>query len=322
MAKKIKMIDLCAGTGAFTYAFEQTNLVEVVFSNDIEQSSKEIYDCNFNHKLTIGDICNIDISTIPPHDILTAGFACQSFSIAGKREGFNDVRSNVFWKIIEIIKYHKPQCVILENVQNLKSHDNGKTFQIIKSNLKKEKYNIIYKILNTSDITNVPQHRKRIYIVCVKDETIFKNFDLDFDQIAKQSITKMLLNNKPNNKYYYNDKTNKIHKLIMESVTDKNTVYQFRRIYVRDNKNNECPTLTANMGTGGHNVPIILDNFGPRKLTPRECFNFQGFPENYKLPNVSDSKLYKLAGNAVSVPVVQLIANRIVPMIDKLINKK
>ena len=80
---------------------------------------------------------------------------------------------------------------------------------------------------------------------------------------------------------------------------------------MRENKSGECPTLTANMGTGGHNVPIILDDFGIRKLTPRECFNFQGFPEDYKLPNMSDSKLYKLAGNAVSVPVVQLIADRI-----------
>lgn len=80
---------------------------------------------------------------------------------------------------------------------------------------------------------------------------------------------------------------------------------------MRENKSGECPTLTANMGTGGHNVPIILDDFEIRKLTPRECFNFQGFPEDYKLPNMSDSKLYKLAGNAVSVPVVQLIADRI-----------
>lgn len=106
--KKLKMIDLCAGTGAFTYAFEQTNLVDVVFANDLEQSSKIIYDYNFNHKLTLNNICNIDVKDIPPHDILTAGFPCQPFSIAGKQDGFNDIRTNVFWKIIEIIKYHNP----------------------------------------------------------------------------------------------------------------------------------------------------------------------------------------------------------------------
>jgi DNA (cytosine-5)-methyltransferase 1 len=315
---KIKMIDLCAGTGAFTYAFEQTKLVDVVFANDLVQTSKLIYDLNFNHKLTLGNICDIDVESIPAHNILTAGFPCQPFSIAGKQMGFDDDRSNVFWKIIKIIKYHKPQCVILENVKNLVSHDDGNTFKKIKESLEEEKYNIIYKILNTSDITNIPQHRERIYIVCIKDKTIFDNFNLNFKKITKYPIKNILEKNRVNDKYYYNNEENKIHKMVMDTVTNENSVYQFRRIYVRENKNNECPTLTANMGMGGHNVPIILDNNGARKLTPRECFNFQGFPDNYKLPNLSDSPLYKLAGNAVSVPVVKLIADRIVPELYKL----
>ena len=105
--------------------------------------------------------------------------------------------------------------------------------------------------------------------------------------------------------------------MVMESVIKNETIYQFRRIYVRENKNNVCPTLTANMGTGGHNVPIILDNKGARKLIPRECFNFQGFSKEYILPKLSDAKLYKLAGNAVSIPVVKLIANKIVSAIIK-----
>jgi len=100
-------------------------------------------------------------------------------------------------------------------------------------------------------------------------------------------------------------------------VVKKDTVYQYRRVYVRENKSNECPTLTANMGTGGHNVPLILDDKGIRKLTPRECFNFQGFPSSYKLPNLSDSKLYKLAGNAVSLPVVELIAKSLIPLMTE-----
>ena len=127
----LKMIDLCAGTGAFTYSFQNSKLVDVVFANDLDISSKLIYDENFDHKLTLGNLCDIDISHIPPHDILTAGFPCQPFSIAGKREGFDDPRTNVFWKIIEIIKHHKPSCVILENVKNLKSHDDGDTLKTI-----------------------------------------------------------------------------------------------------------------------------------------------------------------------------------------------
>ena len=118
-------------------------------------------------------------------------------------------------------------------------------------------------------------------------------------------------------KYYYSDKL-KVWDEINTNVTKNiltNTIYQYRRYYVRENKNNVCPTLTANMGTGGHNVPIILDDKGIRKLTPRECFNLQGFPIVYKLPEISTSKLYSLAGNAVSIPVVKLIANKIMELV-------
>jgi DNA (cytosine-5)-methyltransferase 1 len=308
---KLKMIDLCAGTGAFTYAFEKTGHVDVVFANDYEETSKIIYDINFDHKLVHGNICDINVSDIPHHDILTAGFPCQPFSIAGKRQGFEDTRSNVFWKIMEIIKHHEPECVILENVKNLTTHDNGNTFKIIQEQLTKE-YNIVYNMLDTSQITCIPQHRERLYIVCIKDDNIFNKFDLDFDSVQNKSIRDMLLED-IDDKYYYNDEDNKIHKQIMDAVINHESVYQYRRVYVRENKNKECPTLTANMGTGGHNVPIILDNKGARKLTPRECFNFQGFPPDYVLPLLSNSKLYKLAGNAVSLSVVTLIADRLVP---------
>jgi DNA (cytosine-5)-methyltransferase 1 len=115
-------------------------------------------------------------------------------------------------------------------------------------------------------------------------------------------------------KYYYTS-TSSTWPLVSEAVTKKETIYQYRRVYVRENKSDDCPTLTANMGSGGHNVPLVLDDKGIRKLTPRECFNFQGFPQSYKLPALADSNLYKLAGNAVSVPVVTLIADRLVPLL-------
>jgi DNA (cytosine-5)-methyltransferase 1 len=235
---------------------------------------------------------------------------CQPFSVAGKREGFNDERSNVFWKILSIIDNHFPKCVILENVKNLVSHDEGKTFQIIRDNLEGRGYYICYKVLNTAKITGIPQHRERVYIVCLKSKKIFDKFNLDFSEIDKIPISSFLEDNVPS-KYYYTDKSS-VWKLVKDSVVKKNTVYQYRRVYVRENKSSECPTLTANMGSGGHNVPIILDDKGIRKLTPRECFNLQGFPSSYDLPELCDSNLYKLAGNAVSVPVVKLIAERIV----------
>ena len=315
--RKLKMIDLFAGTGGFSLAFMSTKEVDVVFANDMVDHSKTIYDKNFEHKLKIKDINNIEAEDIPCHDILTGGFPCQPFSIAGNQEGFNDERSNVFWKILSIIDYHKPKCVILENVKNLLSHDNKKTFKIIKENLEDRGYNICHKILNTAEITGIPQHRERIYIVCLLSKNIFDKFNLDFPKIEKKKISYFLEKDKVSDKYYYGDNL-KIWDLVRENVVKEETIYQLRRVYVRENKSNECPTLTANMGGGGHNVPLILDEKGIRKLTPRECFNFQGFPLSYELAKLSDTNLYKLAGNAVSVPVVNLIANRIVNLLKSL----
>ncbi len=310
----LKVVDLCAGTGAFSKAFLETKKCEVVFSNDFEPNSKKIYDSNFIHKLILKDIHDIPTKDIPSHDILTGGFPCQGFSIAGKQLGFKDERSNVFWKIMDIIKFHKPRFVIIENVKNLVSHDDGNTFKIIKESIEKENYYIKHNVLNTSSITNVPQHRERIYIICFRNKEDFEKFNLNFEKVKKDNIEHYLENNIPD-KYYYTNKL-KVYDLLKENVTKKNTIYQYRRVYVRENKSNECPTLTANMGSGGHNVPIILDDKGIRKLTPRECFNLQGFDKNYILPtNMSDTALYKLSGNAVSVPVVKLIANKLIDLI-------
>ena len=100
------------------------------------------------------------------------------------------------------------------------------------------------------------------------------------------------------------------------------TVYQFRRQYVRENKSNVCPTLTANMGTGGHNVPLVKTEYGFRKLTPRECFRFQGFPDTFKLPNIANSHLYKQSGNSVSMPVIYRLASEIKVVLDTLASKR
>jgi DNA (cytosine-5)-methyltransferase 1 len=309
------LVDLFCGTGAFSYAFHQTEKVKTIFANDMLDSSEKIFNLNNNIKLTKQNLIDIEDSNIPKSDIITAGFPCQPFSIAGMQKGFDDERSNVFWKILSIVKNNNPKIVILENVKNLQSHDDGNTFKIIIDNLEKLNYYIKYSILNTSKITGIPQNRERIYIVCFKDKIMYDNFDFNFPEIDLKPITEFLENNIPE-KYYYNDSTiiyNELKTNVIKHITT-NTIYQYRRYYVRENKNNVCPTLTANMGSGGHNVPIILDDKGIRKLTPRECFNLQGFPSNYKLPSISTSKLYSLAGNAVSIPVVSLISNKILKL--------
>ena len=307
----LKMIDLFAGTGAFSKAFAKNN-IECCFANDFCKFSKKIFDINHEIELTYGDLNDIKNEDIPAHNILCGGFPCQPFSIAGKQDGFEDERANVFWKIINIIKHHSPDIVILENVKNLKSHDKGNTFKVIYDKLSKLGYHIKYEILNTSKITKIPQNRERVYIVCFKDKEKYDKFQFDFEDKEKREIKELLENNITDN-YYYTDRF-KVYDSVKEGVTkyiDENVLYQYRRYYVRENKSNVCPTLTANMGGGGHNVPLLKDKKGIRRLTPRECFNLQGFPSDYKLPDICDSALYKLAGNAVSVPVVELIAEKI-----------
>jgi len=312
---KIKFIDLFAGTGAFSLALESSNKYECIFSNDMIESSKKIYNLNNSHlKLTLKDLNNIDVNNIPEHDLLCGGFPCQPFSIAGEQKGFNDERSNVFWKILEILKKHSPNMIILENVKNLKSHDKGNTYKTIYKELEKLGYFLKSNILDTSKITNIPQHRERIYIVGFRNKQNYEKFNFDFPIIKNLKIEDFL-EKEIIDKYYYTDKFKvfeDINNTIKKDIYETNTLYQYRRYYTRENKNNCCPTLTANMGSGGHNVPLLKDKKGIRKLTPRECFNLQGFPRDYKLPDLSDSALYHLAGNAVSVPVVKLIVDKIV----------
>lgn len=314
---KLELIDLFSGTGAFSLAFHNTNKVKTVFANDMLDSSEQIFNLNNKIKLTNKNLNDIDESTLPKCQILTAGFPCQPFSIAGMQKGFDDERSNVFWKILSVIESTSPEIIILENVKNLQSHHDGNTFKIIIENLENLNYNIKYSVLNTCKLTGIPQNRERIYIVCFKNFELFEKINFDFEEVELNPITMFLENDVPD-KYYYTD-TSTIYDELQTNVTkhvSTNTIYQYRRYYVRENKTNVCPTLTANMGSGGHNVPIILDDKGIRKLTPKECFNFQGFPDTYKLPNLSNSKLYSLAGNAVSVPIVELIAKKIVSIME------
>lgn len=302
----MRYIDLFAGTGAFSHVLSNIKGTECVFSNDIEPNSEKIYKLNFpKHAFKLGDLNSIDVKDIPPHDLLCGGFPCQPFSIAGKQQGFNDARSNVFYKIIEILECHQPKVVVLENVKNLKTHDKGNTFKVVHEKLSSLGYTVNTAILDTNKLTRIPQHRERIYFVCLKNKT----FDFNFNQVSSNQVSDFLQDD-VNEKYYYTDRF-KVYDTIKNTVVKENVVYQYRRHFIRENKSNCCPTLTANMGSGGHNVPIIKDTKGIRKLTPRECFNLQGFPVDYKLPDVCDGALYKLAGNAVSIPIIDLILKKI-----------
>lgn len=308
--KIYKTLDLFAGIGGVRMGFERAQF-ETVFGNDFDAYCKATYDINFKDvPLTVDDIANIKSSELPDFDILLGGFPCQPFSIAGYRRGFLDTgRGDLFFEIIRILRDKKPQAVFLENVKNLKTHDKKKTFDIISSALKDLGYHTKAEVLNSMEYGNVPQNRERVYIVGFKSEELRDVFEFP-RKVALTKTVSGLLEKEVDEKYYYTNYS--IYKILKKSIKDKGVVYQWRRKYVRENKSGVCPTLTANMGMGGHNVPLIKDNKGIRKLTPRECARIQGFPESYKLPkDLSDTKLYKQLGNSVTVPVVERIAKQI-----------
>ncbi|MCL2414235.1 MAG: DNA mismatch endonuclease Vsr [Bacteroidales bacterium] len=315
---KFHFIDLFAGVGGFRLAFQNLG-GQCVYSSEWNKDAQTTYYANFDD-FPFGDITKELIKNYIPQkfDILCAGFPCQAFSIAGYRKGFTDTRGTLFFDIEQIVEKHRPKVVFLENVKNLVSHDKGQTFKTILEILEEKLgYKVFHKVLNSMTHANMPQNRERIFIVAFDPKQV-KNYDkFNFPKEIKltKTIHDILDQEKQDDKYYYS-KNHPYFPELDKTMTKKDTVYQWRRIYARENKNNVCPTLTANMGAGGHNVPLIRDDFGIRKLTPRECFAFQGYPvDKFVLPPIVDSKLYMQAGNSVTTTLVERIGKKIVDLL-------
>lgn len=312
----MKCASFFAGVGGIDLGFEQAGFI-TVYANEIDKFAVETLKQNFDFRIDHRDIHDVKADEIPDFDIMLAGFPCQAFSVAGYRQGFDDEkgRGNLFFELERIFSAKKPPILFLENVKNLVSHDKGNTFKVILETLKNHGYHVKYQVLNASEYGNIPQNRERIYIVCFLDKNAFDKFEFPKPIERNTTIADMLEDEQSiDKKFYYTNKTPFFHQLT-EEITHAKTLYQWRRQYVRENKNQLCPTLTANMGTGGHNVPLLNVQGLPttiRKLTPRECFNFQGFPRDYQLPKAtSNANLYKQAGNSVVVPVIARIAEQI-----------
>ncbi len=318
----LAFIDLFAGVGGFHLALQKH--ASCVFVSEWNTPSQQTYLANFGEDMDTfdvainGDITQIKPQSIPHHDILCGGFPCQPFSIAGKQEGFeHPTQGTLFFNILQIIEHHQPEVLFLENVKNLLGHDKGRTFEIICDSLTNAGYFLKFKVLNGKTHGNVPQNRERLFIVGFRSKECRDRFEFPEAIPLTKTIADCLEKGDIPDKYYQtNLESASVQKMLL-GVTKKNTIYQYRRVYMRENKDGVCPTLTANMGTGGHNVPLILDDRGVRKLTPRECFNFQGYPEDFVLPNLADSHLYKQAGNSVVVPLVARITDEIVKALDK-----
>ena len=316
----IKVASFFAGVGGIDLGFERAGF-KTIYANEFDSYAAETFELNFNINIDQRDINTVPADEIPDFDIMLAGFPCQAFSIAGYRQGFNDEqgRGNLFFELVRILESKRPRVAFFENVKNLVSHDNGNTFRVICSELDKLGYKYLFQVLNAAEYGNVPQNRERIYIVAFRNKEDYANFDLPKSIPLNKTIHDVIdFDNKVDDKFYYTAEKNTFFDELKNNMTKHDTTYQWRRVYVRENKSKLVPTLTANMGTGGHNVPLILTNSNQiRKLTPRECFNVQGFPTDYKLPNQSNGRLYKQAGNSVAVPVVERIAQNIAKAIYK-----
>lgn len=320
----LKCASFFAGVGGidlgFTSCSDDAVKYNVVYANEIDSYPIRTYELNFDLKVKHEDIKKVADATeeIPDFDVMLAGFPCQAFSIAGYRQGFNDEkgRGTLFFELIKIIRAKHPKIVFLENVKNLVSHNNGDTLATILDALRQEGYYFKKpQILNAMDYGNIPQNRERIYIIAFSDKSMCDNFEYPKPLALQKKLTDVIdYTHKVDQKYYYVEGKYKaeIYNGLVEGMTDESAVYQWRRWYVRKNMQGVVPTLTASMGTGGHNVPLVKTIYGIRKLTPHECFNVQGFPESFRLPkDLPESRLYKQAGNSVCVTVIERIAEQI-----------
>lgn len=352
MTNKYRVGSMFAGIGGICLGFKRNNC-EIVWASEMDKYACETYRYNFDgaEYLVEGNIKDITAQrkneseeehiqrvaeTIPDIDILNGGFPCQAFSIAGERKGFEDDRGNLFFEIATVLKAKKPKAFLLENVKNLRSHDNGNTFKVIKEELENLGYFVKAEVLNSMDHGNIPQNRERIFIVGFLDKESADKFKFPEKIGLTRTIADLIdLDEKKDEKFYYN-KTKYYDDLVRE-IKRQDTIYQIRRgMYVRENKNNVCPTLTANMGTGGHNVPLIKDNYDIRKLTPEECLLFQGFnvddkchthsfpeftiDEKGKKRVYANSHKYKQAGNCVTVTVIERIVKNMLEAMESKIS--
>lgn len=309
-----------AGVGGIDIGFESAGF-KTVYANEFDPYPVKTYEENFDIKVDNRDIHDVKSTEIPDFDVMLAGFPCQAFSIAGYRQGFDDEkgRGELFFELTRILEDKRPRVAFFENVKNLVGHDNGNTFRVICEQLDILGYKYTYQVLNAMHYGNVAQNRERIYIVAFRDIEDYERFSWPLSEPLTHTVKDIIdFDNKVDDKYYYTEgkyKGNIYDELVKAMKNDdpqNPAIYQWRRKYVRKNQSGVVPTLTANQGEGGHNVCLIKTKYGIRKMTPRECFNTQGFPKEFKLPeDMSDGRLYKQAGNSVCVSVIARIAEKV-----------
>lgn len=298
----MKVISLFAGIGGLDTGFIE-NGYEVVWANDIDKYAAQTYQANYSSPIILGDLNEINLDEIPSADIVIGGFPCQPFSSMGELKGFEDTRGTLFFRIVELIQNqiergHKPKALVLENVRNLKHHDKGKTFKVIKKTLMDLGYKVYDQVLNSSNY-GVPQTRNRTFIVC------FSNSETKFSYPEKTELTltlQDLLEHDVDKKYFLSDR-------ILPTILSNGTGgYKAKSEIDLKIARPLCATMAKMHRACQDNY--VTQNGRVRRLTPRECARLQGFSDNFIIP-VSDTQAYKQFGNAVTANVSRAVALKV-----------
>jgi DNA (cytosine-5)-methyltransferase 1 len=306
-------------------AFEAAGF-RTAWACDVDPYACAVYRDNFPaNKLIEKDVRKLSVrgDKLQPVDVLHAGFPCQSFSQAGSRTGFDDERGKLFFEIIRLIgefKKDKPRVLVFENAPYLQWGEGGDWFSEITRQLQGAGYwfrESNARELDLFALTHIPQTRSRLFMVAWSQDH-FKDGRFIFPSVdipPKKQISKFIDFEGAQDDEYYLSEENRYFKMIKRENNDKGKVkhlYQLRKYIVRLKQPDVCPTLTANMGLGGHNVPFVWDSKGLRKLTERECLKLQGFPAWFKFRNeISSKRRYTQIGNAVAPPVAKLLARAV-----------
>ena len=321
MSKKNKIIriaDLFAGIGGTRIGCERAAAshgfrTECVFTSESDFACRETYNSYFGYTKINEDITSLkdkDIKKIPSHDILLAGFPCQAFSHAGHKRGFDDTRGTLFFDILKVLKVKKPKMFLLENVGNLRGHDNGRTLKIMLKKLRALDYNVPEpEILNAKDF-GLPQNRKRIFLVGFKKKRL--NFNYPKKMNIKTKVSDILEKGRPQKQYIISPKLWKSHKERKDRNKEKG--WGFGCSEVKKNAP-YTRTLSARYYKDGSEILIYRgEEKEPRKLTPRECANLQGFPKRFQ-PHSSKVEAYKQFGNSVPIPVIKAVCSEMIKSI-------
>lgn len=308
MAHQATVVSLFAGIGGICLGFKQAGF-KIVWANEKDAAACRTYRYNLGSEYLVeGDIRKIDMAQLPHADVLAAGFPCQSFSVAGLKKGFDDTRGQLFFEVVRAIEAVRPPVVFLENVENLMEHDNGRTFQVIYTSLVEHGYILRYQPMATHEYANIPQTRRRVYIVAFRDYQTSQKFKFPEPvPLTTTALDFLDIKGEQHEIYYYRSDA-QFDNYIRNMAVDIDGLYRVFDGRIKKYAQGKCPTLTASMSSP-RNAAVLRDAWGVRRITLREALRFQGFPTSFYFPNtIKLQDAYKQIGNSVSIPVIQKIA--------------